>query len=84
MEVNWTKNAAAEIKYWQKHDAKILERIKLLIDDIKKNPFSGIGKPESLKHKLQDCWSRRITGSHRLVYRISDSQLVILQCRYHY
>ncbi len=84
MQINWTKNAAADIRFWQKHNSRTIQRIKSLIDDIQKNPYSGIGKLEPLKYDLQGCWSRRITGSHRLVYKIRNNKLIILQCRYHY
>jgi toxin YoeB len=62
--------------------------LRALINHIKRNPFKGLGKPEPLKHALQGWWSRRISGEHRLVYRVSgkssDRQLDIVQCRYHY
>ncbi len=70
--------------YWQDTDKKILKRINLLIKDIKRNPFSGIGKPEPLKYDLQGCWSRRIDNEHRLVYEIVKNELRIVSCRYHY
>lgn len=84
MEINWTKNAAIEIEFWKKNNPKIIKRIKALIEDIQINPYAGIGKPESLKYSLQECWSRRITGENRLVYKIRHNELVILQCKYHY
>ena len=70
--------------YWQNNDKKILKRINLLIKDIKRNSFSGIGKPEPLKYDLQGCWSRRIDNEHRLVYEIVKNELRIVSCRYHY
>ena len=70
--------------YWQKTDKKILKRINMLIKDIQRNPFEGIGKPESLKHQFQGCWSRRIDKEHRLVYEITDSSIRIVSCRFHY
>jgi len=84
--IKWTKNAASELKYWQKKDPKVISRIKTLILDIQDEPFTGIGKPEPLKYSLSGYWSRRITSSHRLVYRIDDKQktIIIIQCRYHY
>jgi len=64
-------------------------RIKELLQDIRKNPFQGIGKPEALKYDLKGCWSRRITGEHRLVYKVEekkgkDQKCYILQCKFHY
>jgi toxin YoeB len=55
-----------------------------LIEDMLRDPFAGIGKPEPLRHVLQGCWSRRIDAEHRLVYMVEDEDLVILQARYHY
>ncbi|MBQ0818889.1 Txe/YoeB family addiction module toxin, partial [Microvirga sp. HBU67558] len=73
---------------WQEADPKTLRIINDLIKDAKRNPFKGLGKPEPLKHALKGWWSRRITGEHRLVYRITGAgdgqQLEIAQCRYHY
>ena len=84
----WTEDAWQEYLQWQNEDPKVLETINSLIKDIKRDPFKGLGKPEPLKHALQGWWSRRITGEHRLVYRVrgkgNDQQLDIAQCRYHY
>ena len=85
MEILWTKNAASDLEHWKKNDSKIVKRIKELLDNIKIDPFAGIGKPEPLKYNLSGCWSRRITGDNRLVYKINDkNEIVVLQCRYHY
>jgi toxin YoeB len=70
--------------YWQKHDKQMVERINKLIKEIQRNPFTGIGKPEALKHALAGFWSRRITDEHRIVYRVEDSALLIAQLRFHY
>jgi toxin YoeB len=70
--------------YWQKNDKKLLERINTLIKEILRSPFSGIGKPEPLKNALSGYWSRRINDEHRLVYKVSDSNLFIAQLRFHY
>lgn len=70
--------------YWQSHDKKTLKKINALIRDISRNPFKGIGSPEPLKHDLAGYWSRRITLEHRLVYRIDEDGIKLLQCRYHY
>jgi toxin YoeB len=70
--------------YWQKHDRKMVERINKLIQEVKREHFSGVGKPEPLKHALSGFWSRRITDEHRLVYRIEGDSLLIAQLRYHY
>ena len=88
MLIAWTELAWQDYLQWQQEDEKILAAINDLIKDIKRDPFRGIGKPEHLKHDLRGWWSRRITGEHRLVYRLQGKddgqQLVIAQCRYHY
>jgi toxin YoeB len=70
--------------FWQQNDPRVLSRINLLIKEIVRTPYSGIGKPEPLKHALQGYWSRRITSEHRIVYRKIGDQLLIAQLRYHY
>jgi toxin YoeB len=70
--------------YWQKQDRKMVERINKLIQEVKRDPFSGVGKPEPLKHALAGFWSRRITDEHRMVYRVEGESLQIAQLRYHY
>ncbi len=70
--------------YWQQTDKKILERINLLLKDISRTPFDGLGKPEPLKHHLSGCWSRRIDREHRLVYRVDQDTVYVIQCRFHY
>ncbi len=70
--------------YWQKTDKKILARVNELLKDISRNPFSGIGKPEPLKHKYKGFWSRRIDEEHRLIYKVQDKEILIAKCRFHY
>ena len=70
--------------YWQTADRATLKRINRLIDAALRDPFEGIGKPESLRYALPGAWSRRITEEHRLVYLVDGDDIVILQCRYHY
>jgi len=70
--------------YWQKTDKKILRRINTLIEETKRSPFEGIGKPEPLKHALSGYWSRRINDEHRFIYKVSDDAMLIAQLRYHY
>ena len=69
---------------WQKQDRKMVERINKLIRETQRDPFSGMGKPEPLKHALSGYWSRRITDEHRMVYRVEGDQLQIAQLRFHY
>jgi toxin YoeB len=70
--------------YWQRTDAKIISRINLLLKEIMRNPYAGVGKPEPLKHALQGYWSRRINAEHRIVYKRAGNQILIPQLRYHY
>ncbi len=70
--------------YWQETDKRNLKRINLLIKEIKRGSFEGIGKPEPLKHQLQGCWSRRIDKEHRLVYEVTKDDIRIISCRFHY
>jgi toxin YoeB len=69
---------------WVKLDKKLHGKIVTLIQDIDRSPFSGLGKPEPLKYDLSGSWSRRINDEHRLVYKVTDSEIVIISCRYHY
>ncbi len=80
----WQEEAWEDYLYWQTQDKKTLKRINSLIQDIERNPFEGIGKPEPLKYDLSGCWSRRIDDANRIVYRINNDILEILQCRTHY
>jgi len=82
--ISFRDRAWQDYLYWQETDKKILKRINLLIKDIQREPFAGLGKPEQLKHQFSGFWSRRITDEHRLVYTFSNDELIIVQCRYHY
>ncbi len=84
MKLLWISDAWDDYLYWQQTDKKTLKKINELIKDIKRSPFAGIGSPEPLKHQLSGWWSRRINLEDRLVYRVDDEQIVILQCRKHY
>lgn len=81
---SFTNKAWEEYCYWQTQDKKILKRINLLLIDIQRNGFEGIGKPEPLKNNLTGYWSRRIDETNRLVYRINSEQIEIIQCKGHY
>jgi len=70
--------------FWQQDDPKMVARINSLLKDITRNPHTGIGKPEPLKHALRGYWSRRIDSEHRLVYRTTETGILIAQLRYHY
>ena len=88
MNVHFTALAREDYLHWLRHDADIL-RINELIEDARRHPFLGLGKPEALKGDLAGWWSRRITGEHRFVYRVTgrrgaDQRIEIVACRYHY
>ena len=80
----WGDEAWEDYLYWQQEDRKTLRRINSLIKDIDRNGYVGIGKPEPLKENLSGWWSRRIDDTNRIVYRIRDNQIEIIQCRTHY
>lgn len=84
MNICWTANAWEDYQYWQKNDPKKISRINELIKESKRTPFKGIGKPEPLKGNLAGFWSRRIDSEHRLVYKANATEIIIIQCRYHY
>jgi toxin YoeB len=84
MQVVFIDQGWEDYLYWQSHDKKVLRKINTLLRDINRDPFKGIGSPEPLKHDLAGYWSRRITLDHRLVYRMLDGQIRVVQCRYHY
>ncbi len=80
----WFDEAWGDYLYWQAQDKKTLKRINMLLKDIERSSFAGIGKPEPLKGELSGFWSRRIDDTNRLVYRISNGVLEVLSCRGHY
>jgi len=89
MDIHFTKYGWGDFNYWLDNDLEITKKIKDLIKSISQNPFKGLGKPEPFKHGLKGYWSRRITGEHRLVYKVTgtkgvDQRCVIIQCRFHY
>ena len=84
MNVSWSDRAWEDYLYWQAHDKRMLKRINALIRDIKRSPFEGAGNPEPLKHQWSGYWSRRIDREHRFVYRMTEKDVVVAQCRYHY
>ncbi len=84
MNLVFTPEAWEDYLHWQATEAKQLKRINQLLREIAREPFTGIGKPEPLRHTLQGCWSRRIDGEHRVVYKVSGENVWLLQLRYHY
>ena len=85
MEVKFLPKAIEHLEYWKKSGYKgVQKKIQSLIEDIRKTPFEGIGKPEALKYELSGSWSRRINNEHRIVYEIVNNVLEIQSLRYHY
>lgn len=84
MKISFVDESWEDYLYWQSVDKKMLKRINLLIKDITRTPFDGIGKPEPLKHQYAGLWSRRINSEHGLIYKVLDDEIWIVKCRYHY
>jgi len=84
MKLVFSRHAWDDYLHWQNTDRRMVRRINVLIEDILRSPFKGIGKPEPLKNQLAGCWSRRIDGEHRLVYRVEGESIQVVQARHHY
>jgi len=84
MKLIFSEEAWEDYLYWQEQDRRMVVRINRLINETKREPFTGTGKPEPLKHALAGYWSRRINDEHRMVYKVEDGALLLAQLRYHY
>lgn len=84
MRLTFDESAFDDLTWWVSHDSKTAKRIVSLIQETARTPFSGRGKPEPLKYNLAGCWSRRIDDANRLVYMVTEEELRILACRFHY
>ncbi|MDE2473621.1 MAG: Txe/YoeB family addiction module toxin [Alphaproteobacteria bacterium] len=88
MKIIWATQALNDYRHFQNFEPALAEKISTLIEDIRRKPFTGPGRPEPLRGDISGFWSRRITSRHRLVYRVSgrgaDRRLEIAQCRFHY
>ncbi len=84
MRLSWEDEAWADYLYWQGQDKKTLKRINMLIKDIQRSPYEGLGKPEPLKENLSGMWSRRIDEANRIVYYEKYDGIIIVSCRGHY
>lgn len=84
MKIVFMSTAWEDYLFWQQNDKTILKKINALIKEAMRTPFEGTGKPEPLKENLSGFWSRRINLEHRLVYKVEEDNIYILQCRYHY
>jgi toxin YoeB len=76
--------AFIEYQNWIEQDRKTALRIGDLLKDINRNPFDGIGKPEPLKNQFKGCWSRRINSEHRLIYSVTEEEIIVYSCYSHY
>jgi len=85
MEIEFTIQAEQDLNYWKRtNNISVLKKIRVLLENILEAPFSGIGKPEALKHELSGKWSRRITQSDRLIYEIAGNKIYVFSLRGHY
>lgn len=88
MKIAFTETGWEDYEYWRKNDGVTIEKIHDLIQDISREPFKGLGKPEPLRGNLAGFWSRRITAEHRIVYCVTGTKpnqtITIIQLRYHY
>jgi toxin YoeB len=82
--LKWSSVALADLEYWKKTDSDKYKKIWFLCESICKNPQTGLGKPEPLKHQFTGYWSRRIDKKHRLVYKFNDEEVYVIQARGHY
>jgi toxin YoeB len=82
--IEFVPKAFEEYQEWIIRDRQMAIRIGDLIRDILRDPFTGLGKPEPLKYQFAGCWSRRIDKEHRLIYKITETEIVIFSCYYHY
>jgi toxin YoeB len=84
MNLVFSPQAWEDYQHWVQTDRKVVRRINELIKDTVRNSYSGIGKPEPLRHTLSGFWSRRISDEHRMVYRVTGNNLELAQLRFHY
>ncbi|MEI6607135.1 MAG: Txe/YoeB family addiction module toxin [Verrucomicrobiota bacterium] len=84
MKLAFSERAWEDYLYWQKTDRKTLEKLNQLLKEISRHPFTGEGKPEPMKHQFTGWWSRRIGRENRLVYRVEEGMVYVMQCRFHY
>lgn len=84
MRLVFTENGWKDYQYWQSANRATLARLNRLLEAVMRDPFTGIGKPEPLRHLLQGAWSRRIDDEHRLVYQVVGSDVIVLAARHHY
>lgn len=84
IDISFGEKAWEEYCCWQLQDKRTLKKINQLLNDIRRNACSGIGKPEALKNAFSGCWSRRIDDKNRIIYKVEDNQIKIIRCKGHY
>lgn len=82
--ITFEASAFEDFNEWATIDKKIQQKIITFLKDIDRSPFSGLGKPEALKHEYSGYWSRRINDEHRLIYKVTNTDIIVVACRYHY
>lgn len=82
--ISFTLKGWEDFEYWTENDKKVMDSIRDLLNECVRTPFTGTGKPESLKGDLCGYWSRRITKEHRLVYAVEAGNITVIACRFHY
>lgn len=82
--ISFTPTAFSQFNDWRNINKKMQDRIIKLLEEIQRNPFEGTGKPEPLKFNLKGCWSRMIDDEHRLVYQVTNDEIIIISCKFHY
>ena len=82
--VSFQQHAWDQFVAWQNQNPKLAARLSRMISETRREPFTGLGKPEPLKHDLNGCWSRRINEEHRLIYVVNDAAIIIVSCHDHY
>ena len=80
----FTSGGWDDYSYWSTQDKKTLTKINKLIKDTLREPFAGIGKPEALKENYTGSWSRRIDEKNRFVYSVTENEIRVESCRFHY
>jgi toxin YoeB len=83
-ELHFNDGGWSDYLYWHKTDKKLFARLVRLLEEVRRTPFEGIGKPEALKGNYTGLWSRRLTEEHRLVYQVTDEAIKVIGCRHHY
>lgn len=83
MRLEFEPRAFEDLQFWVRSQTKLAQRLLRMIEETHRDPFGGIGKPEPLKGDLSGCWSKRIDNEHRLIYKVTDDTLIIVQCRFH-